>query len=57
MQWEEDEKPTPAQQEAMLKQWEENWNKAPITRNQAEETEAQWEACTVRIFRSYLLHV
>ena len=55
----EDEKPTPAEQEAMLKQWQENWDTAPVPRNQAEEIEAQWEACTtysamLQLNRDYL---
>lgn len=40
----EDEKPTPAEQEAMIKEWEEGWKQLP--RDQVEEVNAQWEACT-----------
>ena len=42
----EDEKPTPTEQEAMLKQLQKNWNTARVPIYQKEEIKAQWKACT-----------
>lgn len=55
----EDEKPTPAEQEAMLKEWEESWHKR-ISGYQADEVDAQWKASTtytamLQLNRDFLL--